>query len=55
MRNVMGSHSTALGLGALSLVLAGPVLAAEEPAQCETIRFAEVGWTDITATTALAR
>lgn len=55
MRNVMGPHSTALGLGALSLVLAGPVLAAEEPAQCETIRFAEVGWTDITATTALAR
>lgn len=55
MRNVMGSHSAALGLGALSLVLAGPVLAAEEPAQCETIRFAEVGWTDITATTALAR
>ncbi len=55
MRNVMGSHSAALGLGALSLVLAGPALAAEEPAQCETIRFAEVGWTDITATTALAR
>lgn len=55
MRNVMGSHSTALGLGALSLVLAGAALAADEPAQCETIRFAEVGWTDITATTALAR
>ena len=55
MRNVMGPHSTALGLGALSLVLAGAALAAEEPAQCETIRFAEVGWTDITATTALAR
>jgi len=55
MRNVMGPHSTALGLGALSLVLAGAALAADEPAQCETIRFAEVGWTDITATTALAR
>ena len=55
MRNVMGSHSAALGLGALSLVLAGAALAADEPAQCETIRFAEVGWTDITATTALAR
>ncbi|NLC22779.1 MAG: choline ABC transporter substrate-binding protein [Halomonadaceae bacterium] len=51
----MGSHSAALGLGALSLVLAGAALAADEPAQCETIRFAEVGWTDITATTALAR
>nr|WP_236645405.1 choline ABC transporter substrate-binding protein [Aidingimonas lacisalsi] len=26
---------------------------AQEPESCETVRFAEVGWTDITATTAL--
>nr|WP_121173334.1 choline ABC transporter substrate-binding protein [Kushneria sinocarnis] len=28
---------------------------AEVPQSCQTVRFAEVGWTDITATTALAR
>lgn len=28
---------------------------AEEPADCATVRFAEVGWTDIAVTTALAR
>ena len=55
MNKTIRSHSTALGLGALTLVLAGPALATAEPAECETIRFAEVGWTDITATTALAR
>jgi glycine betaine/proline transport system substrate-binding protein len=32
--------------------LAGPALAAE-PASCQTVRFADVGWTDITATTAV--
>lgn len=55
MSKMILSHSAALGLGALGLVLAGPALASEEPAECETIRFAEVGWTDITATTALTR
>lgn len=28
--------------------------AAQEPAECKTVRFSDVGWTDITATTAVA-
>ncbi|MGQ4880401.1 choline ABC transporter substrate-binding protein [Billgrantia sp. LNSP4103-1] len=47
-------HSTALGLGMLAFGLAAPSIA-DEPESCGTIRFAEVGWTDITATTAMAR
>ncbi|TDO06226.1 MULTISPECIES: choline ABC transporter substrate-binding protein [Halomonas] len=43
-----------LGLGASALGLAISPLQAAEPESCETVRFAEVGWTDITATTALA-
>ena len=42
----------ALTLG-LSAVMAGSALAAD-PASCKTVRFADVGWTDITATTATA-
>ncbi|PRY73461.1 choline ABC transporter substrate-binding protein [Halomonas ventosae] len=41
-----------LGLGAAALGFSvSPLQAAAE--SCETVRFAEVGWTDITATTAL--
>jgi len=36
---------------ALSLVMAGSALAAD-PESCKTVRFSDVGWTDITATTA---
>ena len=43
----------ALGLGAAATLGATP-LYAQEPESCATVRFAEVGWTDITATTALA-
>jgi glycine betaine/proline transport system substrate-binding protein len=39
--------------GALAATLAGPALAAE-PESCEVVRFSDVGWTDITATTAVA-
>ncbi|PRX35259.1 glycine betaine/proline transport system substrate-binding protein [Meinhardsimonia xiamenensis] len=40
-------------LAALALALAGtPALAQQEPEQCGTVRFSDVGWTDITATTA---
>lgn len=40
-----------MGLATTSLALAAsPLMAAEE---CQPVRFAEVGWTDITATTAL--
>ncbi|SHL89296.1 choline ABC transporter substrate-binding protein [Vreelandella subglaciescola] len=43
------SHSRWLG----ALVLAAGVPATALAQQCDTVRFAEVGWTDITATTAL--
>jgi glycine betaine/proline transport system substrate-binding protein len=33
-------------------VLASAVAGAAEPASCKTVRFSDVGWTDITATTA---
>ncbi|MEJ1158638.1 choline ABC transporter substrate-binding protein [Prosthecomicrobium sp. N25] len=37
----------------IALSLAGGAIAAE-PASCKTVRFSDVGWTDITATTGLA-
>ena len=42
-----------LGLGAAMTLVATPLLA-QESERCDTVRFAEVGWTDITVTTALA-
>ena len=40
-------------LGALLVLLAaGNAQAAGDPAECQTVRFSDVGWTDITATTA---
>ena len=44
--------STLLGLA--GAVLVGGLAAAAEPESCKTVRFSDVGWTDITATTALA-
>ena len=41
-------------VGVAVLALAGSANAAE-PESCEAVRFSDVGWTDITATTALAR
>ncbi|NAW11366.1 choline ABC transporter substrate-binding protein [Halomonas sp. D1-1] len=43
-----------LGLGAAALVMGATPVLAQESESCETLHFAEVGWTDITATTALA-
>ncbi len=40
--------------GALGVAVAGTALAAGVPASCEKVRFSDVGWTDITATTAAA-
>jgi len=37
--------------GAIGAIMAFPALAAE-PESCKTVRFSDVGWTDITATTA---
>ncbi len=42
---------TGLALGAVLLGAAGSAVASVPPA-CETVRFSDVGWTDITATTA---
>jgi glycine betaine/proline transport system substrate-binding protein len=40
----------------LAAALSTPLLAqAADPAQCRLVRFADVGWTDITATTAVTR
>ena len=44
--------STLLGLA--SAVLVGGMAVAAEPESCKAVRFSDVGWTDITATTALA-
>jgi glycine betaine/proline transport system substrate-binding protein len=46
-------QAIALAVGLWSALPAGGAAAAEPPA-CRTVRFAEVGWTDIAATTALA-
>lgn len=47
------NHRWTLGLGAAALGVSLSPLQAAEPESCETVHFAEVGWTDITATTAL--
>jgi glycine betaine/proline transport system substrate-binding protein len=39
---------------ALGLCAASQTLAASDPESCRVVRFSDVGWTDITATTALA-
>lgn len=41
-------------LTALGLFAAGTATAAGDPESCRAVRFSDVGWTDITATTALA-
>lgn len=47
-------RSIGLGLLAAALLAPGAPAQAAEPAACRTVRFADVGWTDITATTAAA-
>ena len=46
------SRLLAAALGAASLAAASGAAHAAEPADCATVRFSDVGWTDITATTA---
>ncbi|WP_017876393.1 MULTISPECIES: choline ABC transporter substrate-binding protein [unclassified Janthinobacterium] len=41
-------------LGSAALVLTALPAAATEPASCRTVRFADVGWSDIAATTGIA-
>jgi glycine betaine/proline transport system substrate-binding protein len=45
------ARGAALCLAMTSLLLSGA--RAAEPAECRTVRFADIGWTDITATTSL--
>ena len=44
---------TFLTASAASILLVAGAAQAADPASCETVRFSDVGWTDITATTAL--
>jgi glycine betaine/proline transport system substrate-binding protein len=41
-----------IALGAVTLALAAGSAQAADPAACRTVKFSDVGWTDITATTA---
>ncbi|MFC3109992.1 choline ABC transporter substrate-binding protein [Undibacterium arcticum] len=41
-------------VGSIALALSAIPAAAQEPASCRTVRFADVGWSDIAATTGLA-
>ncbi|MBH0236214.1 choline ABC transporter substrate-binding protein [Methylobrevis albus] len=52
----ISAAATRAGLAGVALagvLYAGPAAAAD-PEACKTVRFADVGWTDITATTAMA-
>ena len=50
--NVVSAAFRIAALAALSLPVAGAQSA--EPPECRNVRFADIGWTDITATTSLA-
>jgi glycine betaine/proline transport system substrate-binding protein len=42
-----------IALAALALAVSAGSAAAQDPESCNTVRFSDVGWTDITATTAI--
>ena len=46
-------NTLAAGIGLAALLSSAAAFAAD-PESCKTVRFADVGWTDITATTATA-
>ena len=50
MRSMMFGATLAI----LSALAGGPALAAGDPPACKAVKFSDVGWTDITATTATA-
>ncbi|MHB0777227.1 choline ABC transporter substrate-binding protein [Halomonas sp. WWR20] len=50
----MKKKTLALSVTAGLAVLSAPLALADVPQSCQSVRFAEVGWTDITATTALS-
>ena len=47
-------HAFRYGIAGSALVVAlmSATAAAQDPASCSPVRFSDVGWTDITATTA---
>src|SRR5882757_9358648 len=49
---MMSGRMIGLALG-MSLALAAGAAEAADPASCKKVRFSDVGWTDITSTTAL--
>lgn len=50
----MNIRKTIVGGAAAATLLAAPGAHPADPASCEAVRFSDVGWTDITATTAAA-
>jgi glycine betaine/proline transport system substrate-binding protein len=50
----MQGFAKALAGAALALAVSAGATAAQEPDSCRAVRFSDVGWTDITATTAVA-
>ncbi len=50
----MKTFALRFGAAALALGLTAPAALAADPASCKAVRFSDVGWTDITATTAVA-
>jgi len=54
MRTFHFLATAALGLALAAAPTLQDTARAAEPAACKTVRFADVGWTDITATTAIA-
>ena len=55
MQNVFRNPRSIAGAAALAALALGASTGAQaaEPASCQAVRFADVGWTDITATTAV--
>jgi choline ABC transporter, periplasmic binding protein len=47
-------HRLSLAVAASALMLSAAPVRAADPESCTTVRFSDVGWTDITATTATA-
>ena len=55
MQHVFRNPRSIVGAAALAALALGASASAQaaEPASCQAVRFADVGWTDITATTAV--
>jgi len=54
LENVMDRFGKSLAGAFVAMAVTVGAAAAQEPESCKLVRFSDVGWTDITATTALA-